>query len=125
MKMRNKIVYLAGKYSGDSKIKIINRIQSFFNTYKAYKIAKKLWNKNIITICPHSNSFWMDNSCDYKIFLNGYIEVLKKCDFIYMLPNWMSSNGAILEHKFALQNDIEIFYNIETLIEYFKFKDEQ
>lgn len=51
------------------------------------------------------------------IFNNWYVYMtidlyylIFKCDSIYMLTNWQSSRGAIIEHKVAKYFDKQIYY---------------
>ena len=38
------------------------------------------------------------------------LEALKDCTHIYMLRDWKESEGARIEHQFALDNGIKIIY---------------
>ncbi len=96
------LVFLSGKYSGD----IDENIQTARNA------AIKLWEKGYAVFCPHLNTahFEIDCMCEYNDYLNGDLEILKRCDEIHMLPGWEKSTGAKIEHDFALKNDIVIKY---------------
>jgi len=100
-----KLVYIAGAYRGDGKLDTI-----YENIQTARKYAKKYWELGYAVICPHMNSALMDGVCDDKIFLDGDIEILKRCDIIVMLPNWEQSDGATKEVYEAWENGLEIIY---------------
>lgn len=38
------------------------------------------------------------------------LKELKTCSHIYMLKDWKESEGAMIEHQFALDNGIKIIY---------------
>ena len=102
------IVYLAGKYSGDTKK----------NIALAKKYALKLWEKGYVVICPHLNTQNFDKISDvsYDKFLNGYLEIIKRCDVLVLLPNWRESKGAKIEKQFAEENGIPV-YPISLILE--------
>lgn len=92
------VIYLAGKYSGSTVDEITNNIA------EARIIAAELWDKGYTVICPHTNSALFDYICtvaDYRSFLFGYMDIMKRCDAVIMVPNWKTSNGAKMERKYA------------------------
>jgi hypothetical protein len=100
------IIYIAGPYRGKSKIKVINYIQRQINIFKARQVAGELWKLGYAVICPHSNSANFDGKCDDKIFLEGDKEILKRCDLVVLLPDWIESEGTKAEVLFAADNGI-------------------
>lgn len=40
------------------------------------------------------------------------ILMLSQCDEIHMLPNWNESEGAIMEHNFAMKTNMKIVYHL-------------
>jgi len=107
--MKKSIVYIAGQYrSKYGKLGII------VNIWKARQLAKKLWAKGIYTITPHLNSALMDSVCDPQVFLDGDIEIMKRCNYVLLIPKWTDSKGTINEIKIALENKIRVFDTHET-----------
>ena len=92
-----KIVYIAGKYRGDN----INEI--YENIQLARQHSAKLWRLGYAVLCPHMNTALMDGAVSDETFLQGAKEMLKRCDYIYLLPNWEISRGAIEERILAIQ----------------------
>lgn len=41
---------------------------------------------------------------DWADFMAFDFLILNQCDYIYMLPDWEKSNGATMEHDFALNS---------------------
>lgn len=108
-----KVIYVAGKYLGNSDWETYN------NIHKARVVARKLWDEGWAVICPHSNTAFFgaesekdrdDPNGDWQRWLNGDLEIIRRCDAIYMLDNWKDSKGAKLEHKLAVELGLEIYY---------------
>ena len=117
------IVYVAGPYRGKSKFYLLNRYQRFRNAMCAWKVSVQLWNMNVMPFCPHMNSFWMDKKVNnLNVFIEGDLKVLKRCDAILMLKGWENSEGVLIEIKFAKENNIPIFYDVDSLREFIKNK---
>ena len=65
-------------------------------------------------ICPHTNTAWMDG-VPREWFLEGDLKILAKCDAVVLLPGYAKSEGTMGEIKFAIENDIPVFENIDAL----------
>ena len=103
-----KLAYVAGPYRGKSKNKLINKLQVIRNIMAARKVAKALWREGYAVICPHSNTALFDGVVNDQAFLDGDIEMLKRCELIVMIPGWRSSSGSVDEFKFAMANGMEV-----------------
>ena len=104
-----KVIYIAGPYRSKNN-KICEVVQNIRN---AEKIALKYWKLGYAVICPHKNTALFDGYCDDKIWLEGDIEILKRCDIIVMMSNYLKSSGAIAELNFATENNIEVIFDYE------------
>lgn len=112
-----KVVYISGCYRAKKwnknlitflypAWKIYEFIIISINIYKARKVANKYWRKSFVVICPHSNTAYFTLSND--IFIEGYLELVRRSDIIVMLPGWKESEGAIREYQEAIQYGLEI-----------------
>jgi hypothetical protein len=90
-----KIAYISGPYRADSPNGIYHNIQ------KARKVAIKYWGKGYAVICPHLNTAFMDGACPDHVWLEGDVEILKRCDLVVMMKGWEKSEGARHEYKVA------------------------
>ena len=97
-----KVAYISGSYRSNA----INGI--YENIQKARQVALKYWNLGYAVICPHLNTAFMDGSCGDHIWLQGDIEILKRCDVIVLLNGWIKSEGAREEYKAALAHGLVI-----------------
>jgi len=95
-----KIVYVAGKYLGNCDW------ETYLNIHHAKVEARKLWDEGWAVICPHANTAFFGGvgerdkenpNGDWQRWLKGDLEIISRCDAIYMLNNWEDSKGAKLE----------------------------
>jgi len=100
-----KVVYISGHYRGDGKPNTIHD-----NIEKARSVALEFWAKGLAVICPHTNTGYMDGACNDSVWLEGDIEILRRCDIIVMMPDWQSSEGAVAEWQEAVKCKLEIIY---------------
>ena len=117
MNKRKKIIYISGPYSEfKSNEGITYKIED--NIKIARKIAIRLWEKGFTVICPHLNTihFEKDSKLSYDDYIDGDLEILSRCDAIYMTPFYDYSSGAKKEKEHAKKIGIEIFDN-ESQIE--------
>ena len=99
-----KVIYVAGAYRANS----LNGV--FENIMHARREALKLWQQNWAVICPHANTIFMDGEDTDGVFLKGDLEIVRRCDAIYMLDNWEASKGAMGEYALAKDLDLEVYY---------------
>ncbi len=108
-----KVIYVAGKYRAKTEWQLIENIRL------AEAAARKLWVEGWAVICPHKNTAHFggllnDEDRDHQLWIDGDLELLRRCDAIFMLRNWQSSNGAKKELQLAQDLGLEIFYQREV-----------
>ena len=102
-----KVAYIAMPYRADSTWEIRRNIQ------RAEHLAMKYWRLGYAVICPHKNTAHFDGGADDSVWLDGDIEILKRCDVIVMGYNWVHSSGAKNELKEAEAAGLEVIYDDE------------
>jgi len=60
-------------------------------------------------ICPHLNTAFMGRGDDRQ-WLDGDLEILRRCDAIYMLNGWRDSAGALAELDEAHRGHLTVYY---------------
>src|SRR5512138_1662394 len=83
-----KVVYIAGPYRAESEYGVLNNIR------RAEEIAVKYWDQGCAVICPHKNSAFLGGPARDQMFLDGDLELVRRCDIVVMCPGWASSRGA-------------------------------
>ena len=99
-----KIIYIAGAYRNSTEWGLVENIRH------AEREAIKLWQENWVVICPHKNTAHFGGLCPDNTWLEGDLEILRRCDAVYMLRGFRSSLGAMAEHKLAIELGKEIIY---------------
>lgn len=102
---KNKVIYISGKYRSHLGMNGVHE-----NIQLARKYAIKYWKLGFAVICPHMNTAFLDGVDTDLMFLDGDIEILRRCDTIVMIPNWEDSGGAMAELAVAKEMGMEIIY---------------
>jgi hypothetical protein len=98
------VAYVAGPYRNSPE-----------GVERAIRFAKTLWANGIATICPHANSLQFEEEIPFDdTFLDGYLEILKRCDEVYVLPGWEKSAGTLGELKLARELGLKVWWVTET-----------
>lgn len=91
------VIYVAGPYSSTQGWNGVLE-----NILAARAVARELWKMGWTVLCPHANSILMDGpDIPVRTFLNGDLELLRKCDAVFALRGWETSVGAREEVRFA------------------------
>ena len=104
-----KVIYIAGPFRGPNAWEIEQNIR------RAETLALEVWKLGAAAICPHANTRFFQNAAPDKVWLDGDLEILKRCDAILMTDDWEKSEGAKAEYTFAKKNGIPVFYSVEFL----------
>lgn len=99
-----KVIYIAGPYRAGDLQGILNNIK------RARRVAARLWGQGWAVICPHSNTALFDGLANDSVWLKGDLEILSRCDAVYMMDGWELSEGASQEHTLATMLNKEIIY---------------
>src|SRR5690349_1445104 len=75
-----KVIYIAGKYRGPNAWAIEQNIRA------AEEVAARVWAMGMVALCPHANSRHMDGVATDEVFLDGTMELLRRCDAVVLVP---------------------------------------
>jgi hypothetical protein len=112
-----KIVFVSGPYRAATGYGVHLNIQV------AESAAIAIWQMGAVAFCPHKNSAYLGGIVEDRAFLDGDLEILRRCDAVFLLTGWNFSAGAIEEVKLAHELGIPCFEVIEHLREWIKGKD--
>ena len=100
-----KVIYIAGPYRADSEYGVKKNIDA------AEEAALFVWQCGGVALCPHKNTAFFGGAYDIldRVWLEGDLELLKRCDGVYALSTWRSSKGATNEVYYAQEHGFPIF----------------
>lgn len=104
-----KVVYVAGPFRGANSWEMEQNIRH------AEVLALGVWRLGAAALCPHTNTRFFQGAADDSVWLDGDIELLRRCDAIIMTDNWMASVGARAEHNYAETWGIPVLYSLAEL----------
>lgn len=109
MNLRNIVVYVAGPFRGANSWEIARNIR------RAEELALEAWRAGFAVICPHANTAHYQGALPDKVWLDGDLEILSRCDAVLLTQDWPSSKGAAAEKEFAEQCEIPVFRSLPEL----------
>lgn len=104
-----KVAYIAGKFRGRTAWEIE------CNVRRAEGVALEVARLGIMPLCPHTNTRFFHGECDDEFWLEGTLELLRRCDCIVMVPVWRDSSGARKEYIEARRLRLRAFHSIAGL----------
>lgn len=100
-----KVVYVAGAFRGKTQWDIMQNVR------KAEDASLKLWKLGYAVVCPHTMTQHFQNECPDKVWLDGCLELLRRCDAIYLVSGWQNSEGSLAEYKLARELGLVVIGN--------------
>ena len=104
-----KVVYVAGPYRGPDAFAIAENIR------RAERVALEVWKLGAACLCPHTNTAHFQGCAPDNLWLEGDLELLRRCDAVITVKDWTRSGGAQAEIRFAHEHKIPVFHNLWRL----------
>lgn len=107
-----KLVYLASPYRHDDEWGV------YLHIHNANVMARRIWKlPNVACISPCTNtSFFCGSDITVDKWLEGDLEILKRCDALFLNKGWNSSSGCIGERDFAIRLNMPVFEDYDDLV---------
>lgn len=104
-----KLIYVAGPYRASCEWHVLQNIR------RAEEIALQVWQMGAACICPHKNTAFFGGAAEDRVWLDGDIEMVKRCDAIICVEGWENSVGAAGEVEVAKALGLPVFEAVEDL----------
>jgi nucleoside 2-deoxyribosyltransferase len=104
-----KVVYCAGPFRGPNHFVIAENIR------RAERVALAVWQLGAACLCPHTNTMHFQGAAPDAVWLEGDLEMLRRCDALITVDGWFQSEGARAEVDYASSHQIPVFHDIMTL----------
>ena len=98
-----KVIYIAGPFRGSNSWEIEQNIR------RAETLNLEVWRAGAVAICPHTNTRFFQGAAPDSVWLEGYLEVVRRCDALIYLFNSEDSSGTQTEIKAAKEYLMPIF----------------
>lgn len=105
-----RLIYIAGPFRADNAWEVEQNIR------RAEGIALRVWRAGFAALCPHTNTRFFQGAAEDKVWLEGDLEMLRRCDAMVLVPNWESSSGTRAEVEFAAVYGIPAFSCVDDLV---------
>jgi hypothetical protein len=105
-----KLIYIIGPFRAANAWLVEQNIR------RAEEAALTLWSRGFAVICPHTNTRFFDGFLSSEVFLNGDLEILKRCDAAICVEGYKNSLGACHEIEFCKEKRIPVYFNSDDLI---------
>jgi hypothetical protein len=98
--------YVAGPYRSQTEWGLV------YNIRMSEEWALYGWSQGCAMISPHKNTAHFGGAMGLEdtIWLDGDLEIIRRCDFVFLVPGWERSSGTLAEIEFAKKFDIPLFY---------------
>jgi hypothetical protein len=104
-----KLIYVAGPYRAASEWQLVQNIR------RAEALALEVWHLGHACICPHKNTALLGGAADDSLWLEGDLEMMRRCDAVICTDDWQRSEGARNEVAEAKRLGIPVFLTIDEL----------
>lgn len=108
-----RLVYIAGPYRAASAWEVA------CNIHRAREHGARVVTLGAYPVIPHSNTAHFDGLTDDEMFwLDGTLELMRRCDAVLLTEDWQRSSGARREREDALARGIPVFNDALELEEW-------
>ena len=104
-----RVIYIAGKYRAPSPWGIENNIRA------AEVIALEVAKLGAAPLAPHPMYRYYQGSLPDEFWLQGTLELLRRCDAVMLVPGWEQSTGARGEKVEAERRGMPVFSKLDDL----------
>ena len=111
-KKKGLVVYVAGPFRGPNAWAIEQNIR------RAEELSLEVWKMGVAAICPHTNTRFFQGAADDHVWLDGDLEILRRCDAVLLVPGWENSSGTRAEVAQARSQNQPVFETIGELYEW-------
>lgn len=104
-----RVVYIAGPFRAPTQWGIVE------NTRNAERWGKVVAEAGGMPLIPHANTQHFHGLQTEAFWVEGTLELLRRCDALLLIPGWVASMGAVGERDEAERLTIPIFEGHSTL----------
>lgn len=115
------LLYVAGPYSANGMCTEEDHIR------RAEEVSIQLIRNHFHVICPHKNTSgyekYEDDNINFDTWIAIDLNILKRCDGLYLFGDYAKSRGAMIEFRYARKKTMPIFRERLYPPDVFTFED--
>jgi hypothetical protein len=112
-----KLAFVAGPYRAVTEWGVTSNVR------RAELLALELWQLGLAVICPHKNTEHFGGFAHDDVWLNGALEMVRRCDLVVCTADWEKSEGARGEVELAKEVGLPVFYSISEVQAWLKSQE--
>lgn len=109
-----RLIYIAGPIAAPTAWEREGNIRT------AEVIALRIMQLGAAVFCPHTQARFYDGTMPWEEWIKRDLEVLSRCNAIFMCINWQQSKGAMAEYEWAKKHGMKILYSEGEVAAYLK-----
>lgn len=106
-----KVIYIAGPFRGPDAWIIHN------NVFRAEYVANKIASMGAMPLCPHSIGAHFNGTHTAQFWIDGTLELMRRCDAVLVLEGWVNSEGTRGEIAEAYRLGLPVFKPGDGLVD--------
>lgn len=99
-----KVIYIAGPFRGPHAWAIEQNVR------RAEEAAYAVFAHGHAALCPHTNTRFFDGALPDQVFIDGTLELMRRCDAVLVLRDWLKSQGTTGEVLAAVEIPMPVVY---------------
>lgn len=104
-----RLVYVAGRYRAPTTWERERNIQ------QARLVGAEVAKLGAYPVIPHSNTSHFDGLADDQFWLDGTMEMLRRCDAVVLVVGWEQSSGTRAEKAEAERLGLPVFSTLDDV----------
>jgi hypothetical protein len=104
-----KLIYIAGPFRGPTPLDVRRNVE------RARDVGFLVAQAGAYPVIPHMLTAEFDKQLDDQFWLDGTLELLRRCDGIFLVDGWKRSTAAAAEVADAMRRGQPIFETIVSL----------
>lgn len=107
-----KLIYVAGPFSGETAWDVEKNVRN------AEQAGWRIAEQGGMPVIPHANSRFFFGQFTAQFWYDGTMELMRRCDAIFVLPGFQNSKGTLAEIEEAEAKKIPVFYHYRDLFDW-------
>lgn len=104
-----RVIYIAGPFRAPTPWQVEQNVR------RAEEAALEVWKLGAAVLCPHTNTRYFSGEAADSLWLDGTMELLRRCDAVMVLPGYDRSAGTKAEVVEAERLHMPVFGNLAAL----------